>query len=251
MNEVVAPTTEKVRILVVEDDPEISILMTRYLQEAGYGVTTVTDGQAMDGVMSQQTIHLVLLDLMLPRDSGLDLCRRIRATSDARVIMVTALSGVTDRVVGLDLGADDYIGKPFELIELGARIRAVLRRGSRAVEDQGGGGANLFHFSGWRFEPERRALYSARGVRMMLTGAETDLLLVFCRHADQVLSRTRLIALTRGENRAIAERSIDLLVSRLRRKLAQGGHQLELIRTMRSDGYLFDPELNGGGKSLE
>lgn len=250
-DEAAAPTAEKTRILVVEDDPEISALMTRYLQDAGYCVTAVTDGQAMDSVMSQQTIQLVLLDLMLPRESGFDLCRRIRAKSDARVIMVTALSGVTDRVVGLDLGADDYIGKPFELVELAARIRAVLRRSSPAVEDQDAAAANSFHFAGWRFEPERRALFTTRGVRMMLTGTETDLLLVFYRHAHQVLSRTQLIALTRGENRAIAERSIDLLVSRLRRKLAQGGHQLELIRTMRSDGYLFDPDLTSSGKALE
>jgi two-component system OmpR family response regulator len=235
------PNTEAARILVVEDDPEIRALMLRYLEAAGYKVAAVPDGLGMDALMAKQPIDLVLLDLMLQHETGFDLCRRIRVTSDARIIMVTALSSVADRVVGLDLGADDYIGKPFELAELGARIRAVLRRG--------GDPSDGLHFAGWRFEPERRALFSARGVRMMLTGAETDLLLAFSRHPHEVLGRAQLITLMRGSGELIAERTIDLLVSRMRRKLAQGGRQLELIRTVRSDGYVFDPDLSGRGKS--
>jgi two-component system OmpR family response regulator len=245
-SEPIAPTNEMTRILMVEDDLEISALMTQFLRNSGYHVTAVADGRAMDAVMAQQKIKLVLLDIMLPRETGFDLCKRIRATSDARIIMVTALVEVADRVAGLDLGADDYVGKPFELAELGARIRAVLRRGAATgAPGPDGVAQDGLHFAGWRFEPERRALYSARGVRMTLTGAETDMLLVFCRHAHQVLSRPALIHLMRGTDDAIAERTIDLLVSRLRRKLAQGGHQLELIRTVRSDGYLFDPDLTG------
>lgn len=239
---------ETARVLLVEDDPEISALMVRFLSGLGYGVDAVSDGRAMEAAIANENIGLVLLDVMLPADSGFDLCRRIRATSNARVIMVTSLADVSYRVAGLDLGADDYISKPFELDELGARIRAVLRRGSgdrSRVEDP------ELLFAGWRFAPEHRVLYSPRGVRMALTGAETDLMLVFCRNPRQVLTRARLIELTRGEGRAVEERAVDLLVSRLRRKLAQGGRQLELIRTVRGDGYRFDPDLTGRERPIQ
>jgi len=237
-------------ILLVEDDPDISALVTRFLRNSGYGVTSVADGRAMDTVMAERRVDLVLLDVMLPGETGFALCRRIHATSAARVIMVSALAGVADRIAGLDLGADDYVGKPFELEELGARIRSVLRRSAPRdaagpAEPPSGG----LHFATWRFEPERRALYTAKGVRMALTGAEADLLLVFHRHARQVLSRAQLIALTRGADGSVEERTIDLLVSRLRRKLAEGGRQLELIRTVRSGGYVFDPDIAGAGRS--
>lgn len=229
---------EPARILLVEDDPEISALMVRFLSGLGYGVDAVGDGHAMTAAIAARKIALVLLDVMLPGDSGFDLCRRIRASSPARIIMVTSLADLSYRVAGLDLGADDYISKPFELDELGARIRAVLRRGS---SDRSPSDPEL-HFAGWRFAPEHRVLYSPRGVRMALTGAETDLMLVLCRHPRQVLTRARLIELTRGDGQTVEERTIDLLVSRLRRKLAHGGRQLELIRTVRGDGYRFDPE---------
>ena len=211
-------------ILVVEDDPGINALITRFLRQSGYNAEGVRNGREMDAAMGRQTVDLVLLDLLLPEETGLDICRRLRATGDARIIMVTALAEVTDRVAGLDLGADDYVSKPFELVELGARIRAVLRRGAApkaGLEPVSSGGP--MRFAGWRFEPERRLLYTEAGVRMALTGAETDLLLVLCRYAGQVMSRRELITLTRGDRYAIDERSIDLLVSRLRRKLAQGG----------------------------
>jgi DNA-binding response OmpR family regulator len=160
--------------------------------------------------------------------------------------MVTALAEVKDRVAGLELGADDYVSKPFELAELGARIGAVLRRGPlRRPSEAVPPASETRQFAGWRFEPERRLLYSRKGVRMALTGAETDLLLVLCRHPRQVLSRTQLIELITGQPAGLEERTIDLLVSRLRRKLAQEGRQLELIRTVRGDGYLFDPDVVG------
>ncbi|WP_199175545.1 response regulator transcription factor [Telmatospirillum siberiense] len=240
---------QTIHILIVEDDPDINALITRFLKKSGYQAEGVANGREMDVAMAKHPFDLVLLDLMLPGETGLDLCRRIRATSDARVIMVTALAEVTDRVAGLELGADDYIGKPFELIELAARIKAVLRRGAPRKSETAGTPEVIhdsLHFSGWRFEPERRLLYTKTGVRMALTGAETDLLLVLYRHAGQVVSRRQLIVLTRGDEDAIDERTIDLLVSRLRRKLAQGGRQLELIRTIRGDGYLFDTTIAGG-----
>ncbi|MDR3438654.1 response regulator transcription factor [Telmatospirillum sp.] len=252
----VSRTGRAIHILVVEDDHEINALITRFLRKSNYIAVGVGNGREMDAAMAGQVFDLVLLDLLLPEENGLDLCRRIRATSDACIIMVTALAEVTDRVAGLELGADDYVSKPFELVELGARIRAVLRRGqpsgvvapppAPAPAPAGG-----LRFAGWRFEPERRLLYTESGVRMALTGAETDLMLVFYRHAGQVVTRRQLIALTRGDEDAIDERAIDLLVSRLRRKLAQGGRQLELIRTVRGDGYLFDSDIPAadGGRS--
>lgn len=237
-------TNRPASILVVEDDAGINALITCFLRQSGYDAEGVGNGREMDAAMGRRTYDLILLDLLLPEETGFDICRRLRAASDARIIMVTALAEVTDRVAGLDLGADDYVSKPFELVELGARIRAVLRRGSapKTGSPPAMPGGPL-RFAGWRFEPERRLLYTEAGVRMALTGAETDLLLVFCRHAGQVMSRRELIALTRGERYAIDERSIDLLVSRLRRKLAQGGRQQELIHTMRGDGYLFDGDV--------
>ena len=228
------------RILIVEDDPEISRLVSLYLRDKDYHVVAVADGNAMNAIMATEAIDVVLLDLMLPEDSGLDLCKRIRATGNARIIMVTALASLSDRVAGLDAGADDYVSKPFALPELEARIRAVLRRGrdgqENPIESAG------IRFGGWRFEANRRILYSPKGVRITLTAAEADLLLAFQRHAHQVLSRPQLIELTRGKSEDVSGRAIDLLVSRLRRKLALGGRQLEIIQTVRSDGYVFNPE---------
>lgn len=227
-------------LLVVEDDPEIRALLERFLRESGYEVSVAGDGAEMDRLMNQHAIDLVLLDLMLPDEHGLALCRRIRATSSAGIIMVTALSELADVVVGLEVGADDYVSKPFELRELSARIRAVLRRGGAVKPGEPG---DLLTFANWRFQPERRLLYSPAGVRVSLTGAEADLLLTFCQNPRRVLTRTQIIGLTRGSSDTTNERTIDLLVSRLRRKLARAGRQLELIRTVRNDGYIFQPDL--------
>ena len=228
------------RILIVEDDPEISRLVAQYLRDKDYYVAAAADGKAMNAVMARQAIDVVLLDLMLPEDSGLDLCRQIRAMGNARIIMVTALASLSDRVAGLDAGADDYMSKPFALPELEARIRAVSRRGQDGQENSND--TVSVRFGGWRFEAKRRILYSPKGVRITLTAAEADLLLAFHKHAHQVLSRPQLIELTRGKNEDVADRAIDLLVSRLRRKLALGGRQLEIIQTVRSDGYVFNPQ---------
>ncbi|PNG24580.1 two-component system response regulator [Methylocella silvestris] len=228
------------RILIVEDDPEISRLVAQFLRDKDYHVAAVADGKAMSAVMATQAIDIVLLDLMLPEVSGLDLCKQIRATGNARIIMVTALASLSDRVAGLDAGADDYVSKPFALPELEARIRAVSRRGQDGKENSTDVAG--VRFGGWRFEAERRVLYSPRGVRITLTAAEADLLLAFQKHAHQVLSRPQLIELTRGKSEGVSDRAIDLLVSRLRRKLALGGRQLEIIQTVRSDGYVFNPQ---------
>ena len=230
------------RLLVVEDDPEIRVLLQRFLTGQGYVVALAADGAGMAAALAAAPVDLILLDIMLPGDSGLVLCRRLRARTNAGIILLTALAELPDKVVGLESGADDYVTKPFELRELAARIRAVLRRRADpkpAEPDQ-------LRFNGWRFQPERRLLYSPTDVRVALTGAEADLLLTFCRHPRRVLTRAQLIELTRGAPDSLNERAVDLLVSRLRRKLAGAGRQLELIRTVRLDGYVFQPDAETG-----
>ena len=198
--------------------------------------------EAAEEPLERGDVDLVLLDVMLPGKDGLDLCRRLRSAGGQRIIMVTALSESTDKVIGLELGADDYVTKPFDLRELLARVRAVLRR-----SPQGGDAPHrpeagmVLRFSGFAFHPHRRFLRSSTGLRIPLTGAETDLLLIFCQHPRRVLSREELIGLTRGEGFAISARSIDLLVSRLRRKVAGGDPHADPIRAVRADGYAFQP----------
>lgn len=183
-------------------------------------------------------IDLILLDLMLPQESGYELFHYIRQTATVPVIMVTALTETKDRVTGLDLGADDYVSKPFDLTELEARIRAVLRRTEKPAFPNDTLSEHIF--GPWKFIPAKRALYGQSGVRVTLSSSETDLMLTFCHHPNVLLARNEIIELIYNAPNAVEERTIDLLVSRLRRKLAEGGRQLELIRTIRGDGYIFD-----------
>ncbi|WP_253073243.1 response regulator transcription factor [Komagataeibacter sp. FXV3] len=220
---------------------DIRSLLTRFLSHRGYHVASAMTAAEVLAIITLRPPDIVLLDLMLPKESGHDICRLIRDRSAAPIIMVTALADVRERIAGLDLGADDYISKPFDLEELAARMRAVLRRppipAGHAAREPG------YRFGNWIFTPEKRALYSTEGVRMTLTGAETDLLLLLWNHAGTLLGRDRIIELLYNSPGAVEERTIDLLVSRLRRKLAHGGRQLEMLRTVRGDGYIFDPDM--------
>jgi two-component system, OmpR family, response regulator len=231
-------------ILIVEDDPDISNPLAAFLSSKGYATHVAGSVEAADDLLGTMTADLVLLDVMLPGKDGLDLCRRLRAKGGPRIIMLTALDDLMDKVVGLELGADDYVSKPFDLRELLARIRAVLRRQDAPENMQRPAATELvMQFSGFTFYPYRRFVRSPAGLRIPLTGAETDLLLVLCQHVRKVLSREELISLTRGRNFPIAERSVDLLVSRLRRKLAGDDPFEETIRTVRADGYAFEPDV--------
>jgi len=231
-------------ILIVEDDPDISQPLAAFLSSKGYATHVAGSVEAADEMLATLHADLVLLDVMLPGKDGLDLCRRLRANGGPRIIMLTALDDPTDKVVGLELGADDYVSKPFDLRELLARIRAVLRRQDAPENPQRPAAAELvMQFSGFTFYPYRRFVRSPAGLRIPLTGAESDLLLVLCQHVRKVLSREELISLTRGRNFPIAERSVDLLVSRLRRKLAGDDPFDETIRTVRTDGYAFQPDV--------
>ncbi|MFE8871790.1 MULTISPECIES: response regulator transcription factor [Acetobacter] len=233
---------QAIHVLIVEDDPEICGLLQRYLQRLGYKVSTALNRAGIDAAEKQQPLDLTLLDIMLPGEDGRSLCQHIRQTSASRIIMVSALSDIDDRISGLDLGADDYVSKPFDLEELAARIRAVLRRAQPETTPAEAQGVLHYRFDNWLFEPAKRALYGKTGIRVALTGSETDLLLTFCQNAHHVFNRAELLARIHGDEKNVDPRAIDLLISRLRRKLSHEGRQLELIRTIRGGGYIFDPD---------
>jgi DNA-binding response OmpR family regulator len=225
-------------IILVEDDPSLRTLTTRALQENGYIVRPAATAPEMWRAFEGGPVDLVLLDVMLPGTSGIDLCRQIRRQSDVPIIFISAKGAETDRVIGLELGADDYIAKPFGTRELIARIRAVLRRHSieRAPADREQG---LLRFDGWTLNLPRRELLSPTGAGVDLTGAEFDLLVSFCDHAQRVIARERLIELSRTRLGDSSDRSVDVLVSRLRRKLSSAGKAAPII-TVRGVGYMLN-----------
>jgi len=228
-------------ILVVDDDGQVRQLISRFLRDNGYRASAARDGREMRETLASTNIDLVVLDLMLPGISGLDLCRELRAHSAVPIIMLTAKGEDTDRIVGLELGADDYIPKPFNPRELLARIRAVLRRAAaRPHADQAIGG-RLIAFAGYTLDTQRREVTSPEGVVIDLSGGEYDLLLAFIEHPNRVLSRDQLLELSRNRAAEPFDRSIDVQVSRLRRKLEADEKAPALIKTVRGAGYVFVP----------
>jgi two-component system OmpR family response regulator len=227
-------------ILVVDDDPQIRTLIGRLLKENGYRMSGARDGCEMWETLGTTDIDLVILDLMLPGTSGLDLCRQLRTKSALPVVMLTAKGEDTDRIVGLELGADDYLPKPFNPRELLARIRAVLRRATAPGPDKTIIGRNVT-FAGWRLDTLCRELTSPEGVVIDLSGGEYDLLLAFVEHPNRVLSREQLLDLGRNRLPGPFDRSIDVQVSRLRRKLQTDEASATLIKTVRGAGYMFVP----------
>ncbi|HET6521029.1 MAG TPA: response regulator [Geminicoccaceae bacterium] len=228
-------------ILIVDDDREIRDLLARFLGKHGYRVDVAADGRAMARALEAGRFDLIVLDLMLPGEDGLSLCRRLRATSSLPVIMLTAMGEETDRIVGLEMGADDYLPKPFNPRELLARIKAVLRRaGTAGRADEVG---RTLAFEGWRLDLARRELRAPDGVLVPLTGGEFDLLVAFAERPRRVLTRDQLLDLTRGRAAAPFERSIDVQLSRLRRKIEPDPRQPELIKTVRGGGYMFTAEV--------
>jgi two-component system, OmpR family, response regulator len=232
----------RTRALLVEDDPNIVDLIRANLAVRGFETIVSTDGVDALALLDTEEPDIVLVDLMLPEADGFDLCRRIRERSSVAVIVVSARGGERDKVTALNVGADDYMTKPFNPRELLARIRAVLRRGAANAAATNGTGAVLA-FGGWRLDPNVRQLHNPDGVRVALTGAEFDLLVVFCERPRRVLSRDQLIDLTQGRGAAPFERSIDVLVSRLRQKMEHDPRDPTLIQTIRGGGYMFSPEV--------
>ena len=225
-------------ILIVDDDTEIRQLLCDYLERNGMRAQAVANGQGMQAALANGQFDLVILDLMLPGEDGLTLCRNLRARSNLPVIMLTARGEQTDRIVGLEMGADDYIQKPFDPRELLARIKAVLRRSQMSPPSTAVNAARL-HFAGWTLDLTRRQLISPNEVVVALSGGEYRLLTAFLEHPNRVLSRDQLLDLTRGRAATPFDRSIDVQVGRLRRRLGDTGQEPALIRTVRGEGYIL------------
>jgi two-component system, OmpR family, response regulator len=235
--------SKNARILLVEDDVEIARLLGEALIESGFEPHFARSAVEMDAKLRQHNADLIILDVMLPGEDGISICRRLRNASDLPIIMLTALGEDVDRILGLELGADDYVTKPFNSRELIARIRALLRRarGPAAYER---GRARVFHFAGWRLNATERQLYRADGARVTMTSAEVDLLTAFCEHAGKVLSRDQLLELTHGGFAGSIERTIDVHISRIRQKIELNPREPNLIKTVRLGGYLFTPPVD-------
>lgn len=227
-------------MLVVDDDAAMRQLIARILTANGFHVSGVRNGIEMWDALARLPIDLVLLDLMLPGTNGMDLCRALRGKSNVPIIVVTARGSEADRVLGLELGADDYLPKPFSGPELLARIRAVLRRaGMGATEPLAPRGRRL-GFAGWTLDLQRRELIAPDGSTVDLSGAEYDTLLAFLEHPQRVLGREQLLELARNRLGDVSDRSVDVLVSRLRKKI-EGGKPM--IKTVRGAGYMFVPDV--------
>src|SRR5438105_4726287 len=231
-------------LLVVDDDRETCDLIRHFFERHGYRVSSAHDEFQMKNRLRDNRIDLVILDVMLPGRNGLELCRALRSESQVPIIMLTAINETTDRIVGLELGADDYLAKPFEPRELLARVRAVFRRlDARAKETRHNQHSQTYKFAGWTIDLLRRRLETPDGVVVTLTTAEFDLLSVFISQPQRTLSRDRLLDLTQGQSAEPFDRSIDILVSRLRRKLGDSSSSSKMIVTVRGGGYMFSPDV--------
>ena len=235
-------------ILVVEDDRETRTLIAKYLRDNACNVTTAGDGREMARAMTDRRVDLLILDVMLPGEDGLSLCRRLQQTRRVPVIMLTAMNELTDRIVGLEVGADDYVAKPFDARELLARVKAVLRRAATAPppQTQEPPTRPVWRFAGWRLDMARRELRSEQDTLIPLTSGEFELLLAFVEHNQRVLTRDQLLDLAHGSSHEVYDRSIDLQVSRLRRKLEPDVKNPSLIRTVRNGGYMFTAPVERG-----
>jgi two-component system, OmpR family, response regulator len=233
--------TAKSSILIVDDDADITALLGDYLRRFNFDVHTAGDAQGMREQLARHHVDLVVLDVMLPGTDGLTLSREIRGRSPIPVIMLTACASPFDRIMGLESGADDYMGKPFEPRELVARIQTVLRRAQGSQDSEASvARSEVVCFDGWELHREERNLVSPSGLTVALSNAEFRLLTTFLQTPRRLFSRDQLMEQARGRAMDAFERSIDLLVSRLRQKLAQGPERPPMIKTVRGAGYLFN-----------
>ena len=226
-------------ILVVDDHSEIRDLLKRFLEQHGMRVSCARDGKEMKRLLDEREFDLLVLDLMMPGEDGLTLCRELRVKSRLPIIMLTAMGEETDRIIGLEMGADDYLSKPFNPRELLARIKAVMRRTQAEIQPVPEVLTRDLRFDRWLLDINRRELVDEAGVGMSLSTAEFDLLKVFLERPQRVLSRDQLLDLARGREAVAFDRAIDTLVSRLRRKLERDPKNPELIKTIWGGGYLF------------
>ena len=230
-------------ILIVDDDAEIRDLVARFLKKHEIRAETAADGRAMWKLMERAQFDLIVLDLMLPGEDGLSLCRRLRVETSIPVIMLTALGEETDRIIGLEMGADDYLAKPFNPRELLARIRAVLRRAGSAARPIGEEGGQTLRFDGWTLALAKRELRSPDGALVALSAGEFDLLAAFAERPKRVLNRDQLLDLTKGRAASAFDRAIDVQLSRLRRKIEPDPKEPSLIKTVRGGGYIFTSDV--------
>jgi two-component system OmpR family response regulator len=234
-------------LLIVDDDDDIRSLLTNFFKKHSHTVTVAADGDTMFAALERHSIDLVILDVMLRGEDGFSLCQKLRAMSRVPVIMLTAMNDHTDRTVGLELGADDYVTKPFDQRELLARVKAVLRRTAETLAAPAPNDIRpIMSFGDWRLDVARRELRSADNTLVLLSGGEFDLLLAFVEHPQRVLTRDQLLDLARGRSHAAYDRSIDTLVSRLRHKLEADSRAPSVIRTVRNGGYVFEAKVTRG-----
>lgn len=233
------------KVLVVDDDQEIRELLDEYLTKAGFTVMTAAEGEEMKRRLALGYPDLILLDVMMPGDDGFTLCQHIRKTSDVPIIMLTAVSDEMDQIIGLEIGADDYIAKPFSPRQLMARIKALLRRVKPTEAQQAPSAApKAIRFANWRLETASHRLFDLeKGKEYELSGSDFALLMLFLTRPNEVLDRDTISYATRGREAHPAERGIDVQLSRLRQRLGDKGTQQRLIKTIRGNGYAFNAEV--------
>ncbi len=231
------------RLLIVDDDVEILSLLKKFFVQHGYEVDVAADGQAMWAAIARQRPDTIILDLMLPGEGGLSLCQKVHTQLGIPIIMLTAMGELSDRVVGLELGADDYVTKPFAPRELLARLRSVQRRTGERPDPVSEPTRPVIGFAGWRLDITCRELRSPDNVMIPLSGGEFDLLVLFLEHPQRILTREQLIDMTHGQGHDVYDRSIDVQVSRLRRKIEPDSKRPDLIRTVRNGGYMFSAKV--------
>jgi two-component system OmpR family response regulator len=229
-------------IAIVEDDPEIRALSVSLFEREGFPVAPCENARALDALLVHTRPALIVMDVMMPGEDGLSVCRRLAANNGPPVILVTARGEDIDRIIGLEIGADDYLPKPFNPRELVARARAVLRRTRPSIEtavSQAGAESEIYQFEGWRLDAASRAFANPDGEPVELSAGEYDLLMAFVKHPQRVLSRDFLMDWTKGREATAFDRSVDVMMSRLRRKLGDDSASPRFIRTVRNGGYLF------------
>lgn len=226
-------------LLIVDDDAGIRNLLGDFLKQHGFQTFLAPDGKMMRVVLERHTIDLIILDVMLPGEDGLSLCRQLRSQSNIPIVMLTAVGEEVDRIVGLEMGADDYINKPFHPRELLARIKAVLRRAQSPVREVIATENKMYHFAGWNLNRGLRRLLSPEQCEVILSAGEFALLLAFLERPQQVLSRDQLLDLTKNRMAGPFDRSIDIQISRLRRKIEEDVKNPTVIKTVRSGGYIL------------
>ncbi len=235
-------------VLIVDDDPEIRRPLAQFLNQHGFRTSLAADGREMDAVLTGASIDLVVLDIRMPGEDGLSICRRLRARNAPPVILLTANGGEIDRIVGLEMGADDYLPKPFNPRELVARIKSVVRR-AEMLPRRARGAKGIARFDRWRFDLAKQEIVGEHGQLVPLSSGEHALLAALVEHAGVTLTRDQLLDLTRGREAQLFDRSIDNQVSRLRRKLERDSRQPEIILTKWGGGYVFAAELEWQSRS--